>query len=56
MRTDSTLQQNSAKVCNKTINVDYPRTLPPTIFCTIGFAKMGRIKLRLLSVEMGTSV
>jgi hypothetical protein len=34
----------------------YPRTLPPTIFCTIGFAKMGRIKLRLLSVEMGTSV
>lgn len=35
-------------------NLIYPRPEPPTILCTMGFARMGRIKSRLESVSVGS--
>lgn len=32
----------------------YPSTDPDTIFCTMGCANTGRMRLRLLSVAIGT--
>lgn len=32
----------------------YPKSVPPTIFWTIGWAKTGRIRLKLWSVLVGS--